>query len=100
MFVDERWNVVALHPPVIDAVRQEDSVPCEAIAADVRALPGPLLVELLAEGVEERSTVAGAAPIVLPVRAGEEESGLDLRCLVPGVDVPELFVVSDVEPPQ
>jgi hypothetical protein len=98
ILVDEEGNVVAVNPSVVDAVGQADGVGGEAVAADVSALPGRLRAELLAETLEERTAVARAARIVLPVRAGEEEWLVDLGGCSPGVEPAELLVMCDVEP--
>jgi hypothetical protein len=58
---------------VVDAVRERDEVAREAVAADVRRLPGPLRLDELADGVVERPPAPRAAAVVLAVRADEEE---------------------------
>jgi hypothetical protein len=47
VLVEDVDRVLALDPAVVDAVREADEVAGKAIAADVRALPDRLLLELL-----------------------------------------------------
>ena len=58
---------------VVEALRQADEVSREAIAADVRHLPGPVGLELVPQRLVQRPAKTGAARIVLAVRADEKE---------------------------
>ena len=100
VFVHDRRNVVAVDAAVVDPLGQADQVPREPVAADVRRLPGRLLVELLAEPFEERAPVPRAAGIVLSVGAGKEEWLLDRGCIGPGFDPTEVVVVLELQPAQ
>jgi hypothetical protein len=81
-------------------VRQAHDVAGEPVAADVRALPCRVLLELLVQRVEERTSVAGAAGIVLAVGAGEEERLGDVRSRIPGIECSEVVVVGDLQLPE
>src|SRR5215212_5801143 len=94
ILVDEAGNIVTAD---VDAVRQTDDVPGEAISADVRALPYVLLLELLVQRVEEGASVARAASVVLSVCASEEERLGHPSRRSPGVDLTEVLVVGDLQ---
>jgi hypothetical protein len=72
VFVKDRRSLRATDAPVVEAVREADKVPGEAVAADVSRLPNPLLVDLLCEALEQWAAVACATGIVLAVGADEE----------------------------
>ncbi len=78
VLVEDRARRLAVDPAVVEPLGQADEVPREAIAADVRRLPGPLRFELVTERLVERAAVPRAAGIVLPVGADEEERLVDL----------------------
>ena len=79
--VDPAGEVLVEHGPglagpdaaEVEALRQEDDVAGEAVAADVGGLPDPVLVGLLGERLVERAAVARAAAVVLAVRADEQQ---------------------------
>jgi hypothetical protein len=77
--VEDVDRVLALDPAVVDPVREADEIARKAIAADVRALPDGLLLELLRERFEQRAAVARAARVVLAVGADEKERLLQPR---------------------
>src|SRR5215207_11622067 len=72
--LEHRPRLRRLDPPVVDALREDDEIAGKAVTADVRRLPGPAVLHLLAHRVVERPAVLGAAAVVLPVRADEERS--------------------------
>ena len=75
--LDDGPGLGRLDAAVVDAVGEDDEVAGEAVAADVRGLPDPAVVDLLADGVVERPAELGAAAVVLAVRADEEERMVD-----------------------
>ena len=77
--LEHRPRLRRLDAPVVDALGEDDEVAREAVAADVRRLPGPAVLDLLAHRVVERAAVLGAAAVVLAVRADEEERVIDGR---------------------
>src|SRR5215211_4511236 len=93
----EGGHIVTADTAEVDAVRQTDDVPGEAIPADVRALPYVLLLELLVQRVEEGASVARAASVVLSVCASEEERLGHPSRRSPRVDLTEVLVVGDLQ---
>jgi len=93
--LDHGPDVGGLDAPVVDPVGQHDEVAREAVAADVRRLPDPALLDLLADGVVEGPPVLGTAAVVLSVRADEEERMPDR--LPRGLEVEPDQVVMPVE---
>ena len=75
--VEHAARVLPLDASVVHAARETEEVAGEAVAADVRRLPNGLLLDLLGERLEERTAVAGAARVVLAVRADEKERALE-----------------------
>ena len=75
--LDHGPGVRRLDAPVVDAVVEDDDVAGETVAADVRRLPHPAVLDLLAHRVVERPAELGAAAVVLAVRADEEERMVD-----------------------
>ena len=75
--LDDGPGLRGLDAAVVDAVGEHNEVAGEAVAADVRRLPGPAVLHLLADGVVERPAELGAAAVVLAVRADEEERMVD-----------------------
>ena len=96
MLVQHGTGGFTVDAPVVEALRQTDEVSREAIAADVRHLPGPLGVELVPQSLVQRPSVAGAARIVLAVRADEEER-VPGRAARPQVDAAEILVGLELE---
>ena len=70
--VEERRHVAEPDPPEVEPFREADEVAGEAIAPDVRALPDPFGIGLVAEGVVQRAAVPRAAAVALSVRADRE----------------------------
>ena len=75
--VEHAARVLPLDASVVHAARETEEVAGEAVAADVRRLPDGLLLDLLGERLEERPAEAGAARVVLAVRADEKERVLE-----------------------
>jgi hypothetical protein len=100
VMVEHVRRVVPIDPTVVDAVRKRDEIPGEPVAADMGALPGRRLVQLLADRLPERTAVARAARVVLPVRADEEERLVDRLRGLEGIELAQLFVVVDLEAPE
>src|SRR6185295_11848842 len=71
--VEDVARLLALDAAVVDPLREADEVAGEPVAADVCHLPHGLLLDLLGKCLEERTSVARAARVVLAVRADEEE---------------------------
>ena len=89
-----------LDPPVVDPVRERNEIARETVAADVGRLPDPALLDLLANGVPERTPVLGAAAVVLPVRADEEERMPDRRACGLEVEPDQVVVAVELEAAQ
>jgi hypothetical protein len=87
-----------LDASVVDAVRESDEIPGEAVAADVSRLPDPAVLDLLADGVVERSPVLRAAAVVLAVRADEQEGMGDGLAGRRKVDREQVVVPLELEP--
>ena len=85
---------------VEDTVGQGDEVAGEPVATDVRRLPHPLLVDLLAHGGIERPAELRAATVVLPMRADEEEGVVDGVAGACELDSEQIVVVLELEPSQ
>jgi hypothetical protein len=98
--LDHRQGLACIHPAVVDAVRQGDEVACEPVAADMGRLPHPFVVDELAHGVVERPAVDGAAAVVLAVRADEEEGVLDRGSGARHVELEQIVVALELDPPQ
>ena len=73
VLVEHRPGRLAVDASVVEALRQADEVAGEAVAADVRALPDPVGLDLVAQRLVERPPVPRAARVVLAVGADEEE---------------------------
>ena len=84
--VEQRIEIVVVDAPVVEALREDDDVPREAVAADVGRLPDPGGVDLALEGVVERTPVLRTAAVALPVRADDEERMLDRDAWRPTVE--------------
>ena len=75
--VEHAARVLPFDAPVVHAARETEEVAGEAVTADVGRLPDGLLLDLLGERLEERPAEAGAARVVLAVRADEKERVLE-----------------------
>src|SRR5581483_4602543 len=73
VLVEDRPRVGRVDASEVEALRQADDVPRETVAADVAALPHPVRVGLIGQGLVDGPTVARAAAVVLAVRAGQEQ---------------------------
>ena len=78
VLVEHRAGRLSVDPSVVEPFGEAHEVAREPVSPDVRRLPGPLGLELVAQSLEERAAVPRAARIVLPVGADEEEWVLDL----------------------
>ena len=96
--VEDVPDIVAIDPPVVDAVRERDEVPGEPVAADVGALPRGGLVQLLADPLPQRAPVPRAAAVVLPVRADEKERLVERLGCFERVDPAQLLVFLSSRP--
>jgi hypothetical protein len=102
MLVEDGDRVATVGAAVVKAVGQADEVAGEAIAADVCGLPDPPRVELVAQHLVQRSSVAGAARVVLTVRADKEEGMVerDAGALVEKVELAQVLVTRQLEAPK
>jgi hypothetical protein len=100
ILINDGGNVVPLDPPVVHAVRQAYEVAGESVAAHVGALPSRLCGDLLVQRLEKRTAVAGAAGVVFPVRAREEERLVDRRRCLPRVEGPKVFMIGELDVPE
>src|SRR5262249_51245534 len=73
VLVEHLPRVSGTDAPEVEPLRQAHEVAGEAITPDVAALPHPIVLDLLAEGVVEHAPEPGAATVVLAVRADEQE---------------------------
>ncbi len=96
--LDDRPSVRGLDPAVVDTVRERDDVSGEPVAPDVRRLPRPALLDLLAQRFVDRTAVPGAAAVVLAVRADEEDRVLDECAGDPEVEPDQVVVAFELEP--
>ena len=101
---EEGTDVLRPDATVVEAVREHDDVPGEAVSADVARLPDAAGVGLLDEGVVERPPVPRAAAVALAVRADDEERAL--HSALPGrrprrarreVELAEILLMLDLE---
>jgi hypothetical protein len=97
--LDDRPRLCRLDATVVDAVGEHDEVAGEAVAADVRHLPDPFVLDLLAHRVVERTAELGATAVVLAVRADEEQRVLDRISGARELDAEKLVVPLEFEAP-
>src|SRR5205823_3897174 len=84
-------------PAEVQAFRQEDDVSGEAVAAEVRRLPDPVVLSLLLQRLVQRPPGAGAAAVVLAVGADDEERVFERLLPAAGhVEVEQVVVVLDL----
>ncbi len=81
MRCEQTVDILGQHAPVVEALRENDDVACEAVAADVGRLPHTVGLRRSAEGVVEWPAVPRAARVTLAVRADHEQRFLHRRCL-------------------
>jgi hypothetical protein len=101
--VEQRANLRAVDAAEVEPVREGDEVACEAVAADVRALPDAVCLRLYPQLLVDRPAVPRAAAITLPVRADDEERLAERRRGARRdqrgeVDVEQLAGVAELEP--
>src|SRR2546428_7360922 len=98
VLVEQEPRVLAADAPEPQALGQADEIAREPVAADVRALPEPARLGLVAQRREQGAAVARAAPVVLAVRADEEERVVDrLACGVEvEVEVEEVLIAAEL----
>ena len=75
--VEQRIQILVADSSEVEAFGEDNEIPGEAVAADVRRLPHPRGVDLSLQPVVERPPVLRAAAVSLPVGAHDHERVLD-----------------------